>query len=90
MLGLTEVTNESLLAKAAEANILALYSHGLALRSDEYSAHPELQGAHLRDLKVTDRQDLLVPIDIEDASFAPQGIVFSAACLGGGVRGSQK
>lgn len=79
-----DFTHQTLLESAASARFLALYCHGLGVCRDEWDERSELQGSFVLRFESGDDDGLLTPSDVSAHPFAPGGIVFSPACMGGG------
>ncbi|MDR7419796.1 MAG: hypothetical protein QN178_12915 [Armatimonadota bacterium] len=77
---------DTLLAAAGDAGLVAVYCHGVALDEAAQARYPDLQGAFVLQFGAKDDQDLLRPDDLRGRPFAPGGIVFSPACLAGGTQ----
>jgi hypothetical protein len=77
---------ETLRAAAREAGLLAMYCHGVALDEEAQARHPDLQGALVLRFGSKDDEGLVTPDDVRQGPFAPGGVVFSPACLGGGTQ----
>lgn len=83
----TDFGQDTLLAAARDAGLLAVYCHGVALDEATQARRPDLQGAFVLRFGSKAEEGLLDPGDLR-GPFAPGGIVFSPACLGGGTQAS--